>query len=124
MKRFGWVVVLGGLMACNTTPVAPGGVLVKGTWGSPQGRLAAMDASVQWTGACGTGSASQPILLDRKGRFDLTGTYTPAGSAPQQAQFLGKPDHGVMELTVKLPSQTIGPMVLELNQQPPMGACQ
>jgi len=80
---------------------------------------------VTWAGACGSGSTSQPIMLDKKGHFDLAGTYTAAGGSAETARYQGTPSNGRMTLTVKLMGSNtqVGPLLLDLNGQTPTGAC-
>jgi hypothetical protein len=131
MRRlFGFVGVVGAVagaiawQAC-TSPAAPGGILLTGYWGSDQGRLTAMQVSTQFTGACGSGNTSEPILLDKHGRFDMVGLYGENGKAQSGARFTGAVSEKKMTLRVMLAdsSEAYGPMTLNLGQQPALASC-
>jgi hypothetical protein len=110
--------------ACKS-PVAVGGVLLTGSWGSAQGRLTATEASTQFTGACGSGDANEPILLDKHGRFDMVGRYGVSGSVPSDARFIGVVSSKKVTLRVKLSdsSEAVAPITLDLGQQPALATC-
>lgn len=118
------VAAVGAAGACNA-PQAPGGVLLQGSWGSDQGRLTATQTNVQWSGACGSGTTSEPILLDKHGKFEITGTYRPLGSATSRTvQYQGEPSRGRMTLLVRMSdTEKVGPLTLSLNDNTPTGAC-
>lgn len=124
MKKLTLAVLVVALGACNA-PQAPGGVLLQGVWGSDQGRLTATQSSVIWSGACGSGTTSTPILLDKHGKFEITGTYRAAGSATTRTvQYQGEPAKGRMTLLVRMSdTEKVGPLTLNLNDNTPTGAC-
>ena len=132
MRRVGWFGVAMGLAAgvagiwtaCKS-PVAAGGVLLTGTWGSPQGRLTATEVSTAFTGACGAGSTNQPIMLDKDGRFAMVGRYSVNGSVTSDARFMGDISPKKLKLHVKLAdsSEAVAPIMLDLGQQPALATC-
>jgi hypothetical protein len=132
MRRVEWFGVAMGLAAgvagvwtaCKS-PVAAGGVLLTGRWGSPQGRLTATEVSTQFNGACGSGTTNQPIMLDRHGRFDLLGRYGVSGSPSTDARFKGAVSDKRITLRVKLAdsSEAVAPVTLDLGQQPALATC-
>lgn len=132
MRKVGWFGVAMGLAAgaagawgaCRS-PVAAGGVLLTGSWGSPQGRLTATEVSTQFTGACGSGSANEPIMLDKHGRFDMVGRYGVTGAVPTDARFKGAVSDRKLSLQVKLADSTdaVAPIMLDLGQQPALATC-
>jgi hypothetical protein len=110
--------------ACKS-PVAAGGVLLTGWWGSPEGRLTATEVSTQFYGACGSGNANEPIMLDKHGRFDLVGRYGATGAVPTDARFRGAVSDKRITLQVKLADSTdaVAPITLDLGQQPALATC-
>lgn len=129
MRKLGLVVVLGAVagvawQACKS-PAAPGGILLTGSWGSEQGRFTATQVSTQFNGACGAGNTREPILLDKKGRFDMVGVYGASGGAQSAARFKGSVAEKKMTLRVMLAdsSQAVAPVTLNLGQQPALASC-
>ena len=110
--------------ACKS-PVAPDGVLLTGSWGSDQGRLTGTQVSTQFTGACGSGSTSEPIMQDKHGHFDLVGLYGASGTAQSSAHFMGAVGSKTITLRVMKSDSTpaLGPIVLHLGQQPALTSC-
>ena len=116
--------VAGAWGACKS-PVAPDGVMLTGSWGSDQGRLTGTQVSTQFTGACGSGNTSEPIMLDKHGHFDLVGIYGASGAAQSSAHFMGSVGDKTMTLRVMMAdsSPALGPIVLHLGQQPALATC-
>jgi hypothetical protein len=110
--------------ACQTT-TAPGGVLLTGAWGSDQGRLTATQVNTMWSGSCGSGTANEPIMLDKHGHFDIAGSYGAAGTAQQAARFTGTVSEKKLQLRVLKADSSVafGPIMLDLGQQPALATC-
>ena len=110
--------------ACKS-PTAVGGILLTGTWGSSDGHLTATEVNTVFSGACGSGNTNEPIMLDKHGRFDLTGVYGASGTAQSNARFVGAVGERTLTLRVMRSDSTamLGPIVLQLDQQPAMGSC-
>lgn len=128
-RQLGWMVLVGALTvtvygACQS-PVAAGGVMLTGQWGSEQGRFTATQVSTAFNGACGAGSTTEPIMLDKKGRFDLTGSYGAAGTAQAPVRFRGTVGSKTLTLRVQRAdsSEAVAPIVLNLGQQPALATC-
>jgi len=128
-RQLGWIVLAGAVTAtiwgaCQS-PNAPGGILLTGTWGSEEGRFNATQVSTQFTGACGAGTSSEPIMLDKKGRFNILGSYGANGSGQGPARFKGTIGSKTLTLRVMLPdsSEAVAPVVLHLGQQPVLASC-
>jgi hypothetical protein len=128
-KKFGLVVLLGataaGLWAACTKPTAPGGILLTGLWGSDQSRLTATQVSTQFSGACGSGNTNEPIMLDKHGRFDMVGVYSANGTLSSPARFKGSISSKKLTLRVMRAdsSHALGPIELDLGQQPALATC-
>jgi hypothetical protein len=132
MRKVGWFGVAMGLAvgvagawgACKS-PVAAGGVMLTGSWGSPQGRLTGTEVSTQFTGPCGSGNTNEPIMLDKHSRFDMLGRYGPNGSVFSDARFRGSVSDRKITLRVKLADSTdaVAPITLDLGQQPALATC-
>ena len=130
MRRYmGWMILVGALgatvySACQS-PVGTGGIMLTGQWGSEQGRFTATQVSTVFNGSCGSGSTTEPVMLDKKGRFDLTGLYGAAGTAQTAARFRGSV--GSKTLTLRViraeSSEAVAPIVLNLGQQPTLASC-
>ena len=128
-RHLGWMILVGALAAtvysaCQS-PTATGGVMLTGQWGSEQGRFTATQVSTAFNGACGAGSTTAPIMLDKKGRFDLTGLYGAPGTAQSTARFRGTVGSKTLTLRVLRAdsSEAVAPIVLNLGQQPALATC-
>ena len=110
--------------ACKS-PAAVGGIMLTGSWGSTDGKLTATEVNTVFTGACGSGNTNQPIMLDKHGRFDLTGIYGASGSAQTSARFVGATGERTLTLRILAADSTqiAGPFVLQLDQHPAMASC-
>jgi len=110
--------------ACES-PTATGGILLTGQWGSAQGRFTATQVTTVFNGACGSGSSNEPLMLDKKGRFDLTGLYGAAGTAQAAARFRGAVSSKTLTLRVLKSDSTeaVPTIVLDLGQQPALATC-
>lgn len=110
--------------ACQPT-TAPGGILLMGAWGSQQGRLTATRVNTIWSGSCGSGSTSEPIMLDKGGRFDMLGVYGAPGTAQRAARFTGTVSNRKLQLRVVMADSSVafGPIMLDLGQQPALATC-
>ena len=128
-RHLGWMVLVGAfavtVYAACQSPVAAGGIMLTGQWGSEQGRFTATQVSTVFNGACGSGSTTEPIMLDKQGRFDLSGLYGAAGTAQAPAQFRGTVGSKTLTLRVMRSdsSEAVPPIVLNLGQQPTLASC-
>jgi hypothetical protein len=129
LEAFGWVLgiaaVTAGIWGACSSPIAPDGVVLTGSFGSEQGRLTATSVSSQFTGSCGSGNTIKPIMLDRHGNFNLIGTYGRPGTAYQTARFIGKIGSGTVTLRIVMGDSTtaVAPIVMQQGQQPSLAAC-
>jgi len=132
LRKVGWfgialgvAAVVAGLWGACKSPAAPGGVMLTGQWGSPEGRLTGTEVNTVFTGPCGSGNTNEPIMQDKHGRFDLAGTYGVNGSTRSDAHFMGAVGDRTITLRVKMAdsSQVVGPIVMHLGQQPTLATC-
>ncbi len=88
--------------------------LAQGVWGGPHIRLAVTDSSATIEYDCAHGQIDGPLVTDRRGRFDLKGTYSPEHGGPvrdneqsagQKVRYAGWTDGKKMTLTVTLAGQ-------------------
>jgi len=129
-RHLGWIVLAGALAAtvwgsaCQS-PTSTGGILLTGQWGSAQGRFTATQVTTVFNGACGSGSTNEPLMLDKKGRFELTGLYGAAGTAQVAARFRGAVGSKTLTLRVVKSDSTeaVPTIVLDLGQQPALATC-
>jgi hypothetical protein len=114
----------GFIVACQTT-TATDGILLTGQWGSDQGRLTATQVNTSWSGSCGSGNTSEPIMLDRHGHFEMVGTYGAAGQAQGSVRFSGSVSERKLKLRVLRADSSVafGPITLDLGQQPALATC-
>jgi hypothetical protein len=98
---------------------------IEGFWGSDQGRLTATQVSTQFSGACGSGNTNEPIMLDKHARFDMLGTYGANGNVSRAARFMGQISSKKLTLRVMMADSThaLGPIELDLGQQPALATC-
>lgn len=61
--------------AGNKGPLMTTAKLATGTWGGQHIQAEVSDRGAQFEFDCGQGVIEQPIVLDRKGRFELAGRY-------------------------------------------------
>src|SRR5687768_8155135 len=128
-RKLGWLVLAGALAAavwgaCQS-PTSTGGVLLTEQWGSERGRFTATQVTTTFNGACGSGSTTEPIMLDKKGRFEIVGLYGAAGTAQGSARFHGTVGSKTLTLRVMRSdsSEVVPPLVLNLGQQPALATC-
>ena len=83
---------------------------------------------------CGHGTIDQPLILDRRGRFNVKGTHFREHGGPvrigeqnkgQPARYSGSLSAQTLTITVTLvnTSQTIGTFLLKHNQEPHLVKC-
>ena len=119
-------VVATGLMvatiACSN-PTGPGNPLPTGTWGGEHVALEITAEGGRIEYDCAHGDLSEPLVVDRSGRFDVTGTHTPKHGGPvredeklvsRPARYVGRVDGGLMTLTVTVTdtAETLGTFAL------------
>ena len=121
-------VVAPGLMvaaiACSS-PTGPGDRLAIGTWGGEHVALEVTAEAGRIEYDCAHGDLGEPLVVDRSGRFDVTGTHTPEHGGPVRedeklvshpARYVGRVDGDRMTLTVSITvtntAETLGTVAL------------
>ena len=100
--------------------------LAQGTWGGTHIRVSVGESSATIEFDCAHGQIDGPLVTDRRGRFNLKGTFSPEHGGPvrnneqstgQPARYTGWTDGKKMTLTVTLAGQkeTIGTFNLTLG---------
>src|SRR6185503_15761872 len=121
-------VVATGLMvaaiACSS-PIGPEDRLPTGTWGGEHVALEVTAEAGRLEYDCAHGDLGEPLVVDRSGRFDVTGTHTPEHGGPVRedeklashpARYVGRVDGNRMTLTVTVTvtnaAETLGTFTL------------
>ncbi len=88
--------------------------LAQGTWGGTHVTVTVGESSATIEFDCAHGQIDGPLVTDRRGRFDLKGTYSPEHGGPvrdneqstgQPVRYTGWTDGKKMTLTVTLSGQ-------------------
>ena len=88
--------------------------LAQGTWGGTHVTVTVGESSATIEFDCAHGQIDGPLVTDRRGRFDLKGTYSPEHGGPvrnneqtvgQAVRYTGWTDGKKMTLTVTLSGQ-------------------
>lgn len=114
-------------------PIA-GRAVQAGAWGGEHVSLQVTGGGAAAEFDCGRAVISQPLKLDRRGRFDVAGTYYEERGGPvrqgardagRPARFAGRVRGGEMRLTVTLTDEKelIGRFVLARGREPSLVKC-
>jgi hypothetical protein len=104
----------------------------KGTWGGDHILLTVNDRGAEVELDCAHGEITEPMKLDRKGNFDLAGTFAPEHGGPimrdetsnaAKARYTGHSDGKTMTLILVLESEKLGPYTLTYNRQSNLMKC-
>lgn len=99
-----------GALACSN-PLGGGDHVAVGTWGGEHAALEVTADGGRIEYDCAHGGLADRLALDRRGRFDVTGTHTPEHGGPvredeksesRPARYAGRVDGVRMTLTVTL----------------------
>lgn len=105
-----WLTTVALFIVAVAVSARPRVTRLHGTWGSDQAVLEVHDRGADLTVPCGAGHIASRIVLDRKGRFRIAGTFTqlhgahPAQDTPQASEpvhFRGHVIADTLELTVE-----------------------
>ena len=108
--------------------------LPKGVWGGEHMGLWVERSGARVEYDCGHGTIDQPLVLDRRGGFNLKGTHFQEHGGPvrigeenkgQPARYTGSLSAQTLTITVTLvnTSQTIGTFHLQHNHEPHLVKC-
>ena|SRR5215467_13355360 len=103
-----------------------------GSWGGEHVFLQVSDNGGRLELDCAHGEISGPVTLDKKGNFDVPGTFSPEHGGPirkdenttaQTARYTGHIDGDTMTLKIVRGEQESGPFTLTRNAQPRLTKC-
>jgi len=118
--------------ACATA--APAKKTLTGSWGGPHIGLEITGETARIEYDCAQGTIDEPIVLDRAGRFEATGTHTAEHGGPvrqgeepeaRPARYKGKLNGKTLTLTVILTDsgENAGTFTLTLGAAPRLVKC-
>jgi hypothetical protein len=96
-------------------------LLPEGTWGGEHITLEVSEKGAEVELDCAHGQVAQPIALDKRGDFEVAGTFTPEHGGPvlrdekvsdRPAHYAGHVEGGTMTLTVVLGTEKVGSFTL------------
>lgn len=110
------------------------GRVAPGLWGGPHIRLEVKKDSAALEYDCAHGTIDHPLVLDRRGRFDVSGTHTREHGGPIRrdekpntlpARYTGWTDGKQMKLTVRLSdtNEVIGTFTLTRGSEGRLFKC-
>ena len=105
--------------AVSKAPVESNNRLAKGVWGGQHIRLEVTDSGANIEFDCANSTIDGPIMLDRQGKFDVRGKYTPEHGGPirrdeesnsYSVRYAGHASDKELTLTITIPDkkETIG----------------
>ena len=106
--------------------------VANGTWGGEHMILQISEKGAEAEFDCAHGQITQPMALDKRGDFDLAGTYTPEHGGPvlrdevanpAPARYAGHVAGDTMTLTIVVDQEKLGTFTLTRGQQPMLRKC-
>ena len=102
-----------------------------GPWGADTVILEIVAGGADVEFECARGRISKPIVLDRRGDFDLPGTFTAEGHGPirdgagsaGKARYRGHVEGETLTLTVVVGDERMGPYTLTRGRRPILKKC-
>jgi len=102
-----------------------------GPWGGDTLILEVVADGAEVEFECARGRISKPVKLDRRGDFDLPGTFAAEGHGPVRdgarsdgkTRYKGHVEGGTMTLTVISGDQRMGPYTLTRDRRPILKKC-
>lgn len=103
-----------------------------GEWGGDRVRLTVTERGAEVEFDCAHGSLAAPLVVDKKGRFEIAGRFVREHGGPirlgerpdeQPARYEGQVDGPRMALTVRLQDRTLGPFELGLGKPARLHKC-
>lgn len=120
------------LASCTIYPVKNTHTFGPSTWGGEHVMLSTSSTGATLEFDCATGQITQPIVVDKKGNFDVAGTFTPQHGGPVRkdestpthpAHYSGHVEGDTMTLKVIRDQQEIGTFTLTRGAQPKLMKC-
>lgn len=129
-----FLIALAGAMFYSTslTPRANAKTNAVGNWGGEHVILEVSKKGAVLEFDCARGQIDQPLILDKKGHFDVRGTFSPEHGGPVQrdettpsnpAHYSGEIKGDVMTLKVVRGEDTVGTFTLKRGAQPVLRKC-
>ena len=112
--------------------VADAKTVATGTWGGEHVRLEISKTGAEVEFDCAHGQITQPIALDKRGNFDVPGTFIPEHGGPVRsdetppsnpARYSGHLDGDSMNLTVTREKENLGSFTLIRGSQGTLMKC-
>jgi hypothetical protein len=128
----GLMALSGVLLQAGTRPAAHPKTLTPDTWGGEHIILEVSDKGAEAEFDCARGQITQPIALDKRGHFDVTGTFTPEHggpirrdeeTTPAPVRYSGRVASETMELTITRGEGTLGTYTLTRGSHPMLRKC-
>ena len=115
-----------------TMQASDAGAVAAGAWGGEHILLnvSTRGATVEFD--CAHGEITNPMAVDKRGNFDVAGTFTPEHGGPVRrdenippapAHYSGHVDGETMSLTVKTGKETVGIFTLSRGSPPNLTKC-
>jgi hypothetical protein len=135
------IIVLAGLIgpfvsnlrSASPPPSAESRRVPTGVWGGAHIRMVVNNEGARLEYDCASGAIDEPIVLDRTGRFNVTGSHTSEHGGPRRegqsavarARYTGRIRGNTMTLTVALenPRQRVGVFTLTRNNDALLTKC-
>jgi hypothetical protein len=120
------------LQAAVNHAEADANTVAVGTWGGEHVILEVSKKGAEVEFDCAHGQITQPMVLDKQGNFDVSGTFTPEHGGPVRkdetsssvpARYAGHIDGDTMSLTVTLEKENVGTFTLTHGSHPILRKC-
>jgi len=120
------------VQVCSKSAVADAKTVANGTWGGEHVILEVSKNGGMLELDCAHGEITQPLVLDKRGSFDVTGTFTPEHGGPirkdehtpaEPARYSGHVEGNTMSLTIIRGQETIGTYNLTHGSHPMLRKC-
>jgi|SRR5437588_6615926 len=106
--------------------------IATGTWGGEHVRVEVSKTGAEVEFDCAHGQITQPIALDKRGNFDVSGTFTPEHGGPirrdetppsNPARYSGHATGDTMDLAVTREKENLGSFTLTRGSQGTLMKC-
>jgi hypothetical protein len=103
-----------------------------GVWGGEHVILEVSARGAEAEFDCARGQITQPLTLDQHGDFDVVGTFTREHGGPvlrddtpssNPARYTGHVQGNILNLTIVLEKEKLGPFTLSKGSRPPLRKC-